>query len=210
MSDLITPWFYQFCWGFSSVPAADENREAEMKGYAQALCNAISGDGTASEAEVCVAMMPGVAFHSQPQNCCPRIAYIIAYASRCPLQIKWVQGYFATKGFGKLALEVETMAKSSEGKPIDAIIKETKDAMQIGTLKFAGRAIIYDAFRSSMIDGLHPDEEKSIVAIATAFDLTEDLVGQLKALAAKEEALRVEKAKLVTPGHPCLDPKYQQ
>ena len=83
MSDLITPWFYQFCWGFSSVPAADENREAEMKGYAQALCNAISGDGTASEAEVCVAMMPGVAFHSQPQNCCPRIAYIIAYASRC-------------------------------------------------------------------------------------------------------------------------------
>ena len=96
------------------------------------------------------------------------------------------------------------MAKSSEGKPIDAIIKETKEAMQIGTLNFAGRAIIYDAFRASMIDGLHPDEEKSIVAIATAFDLTEDLVGQLKALAAKEEDLRVEKAKLVTPGHPLL------
>ena len=118
------------------------------------------------------------------------------------MQIKWIQGYLATKGFGKLALEVETMAKSSEGKPIDAIIKETKEAMQIGTLNFAGRAIIYDAFRASMIDGLHPDEEKSIVAIATAFDLTEDLVGQLKALAAKEEDLRVEKAKLVTPGHP--------
>ena len=80
-TDLITPWFYQFCWGFSSVPAADENREAEMQGYAQALCNAVSGDGTASEAEVCVAMIPGVAFHSQP----PRIACParIAYASLC-------------------------------------------------------------------------------------------------------------------------------
>lgn len=125
------------------------------------------------------------------------------------MQINWVKGYLATKGFGNLAMAVPDMAKSSEGKSIETVIEETKIAMQIGTLKYAGRAIIYDAFRASMVDGLHPDEEKAIAAIATAFELDLELVSQLKALAIKEEALRAEKAKLVTPDHPCLDPKYK-
>ena len=49
-SPLAKAWFYNHYWGFSQVPASGggEDREKEMLGYAQALCNAISADGVAS------------------------------------------------------------------------------------------------------------------------------------------------------------------
>lgn len=118
---LAKAWFYQFSWGFSTVPAtgtADE-RDAEMLVYAQSLCNAIAADGKASDTE-----------------------------------IAWVQGYLANKGFGNLVHEVEAMAKAAESKTIDQMVADTKKAMDVGSLKFAGPAVIFDSIRAAMVDGL--------------------------------------------------------
>jgi len=173
---LAKAWFYQFSWGFSTVPAtgtADE-RDAEMLVYAQSLCNAIAADGKASDTE-----------------------------------IAWVQGYLANKGFGNLVHEVEAMAKAAESKTIDQMVADTKKAMDVGSLKFAGPAVIFDSIRAAMVDGLDDKEYAATVAMAGAFGLSAEKVEELKELALEEEAFRAKKARIVTPGHPCLDAKYQ-
>lgn len=118
---LAKAWFYQFSWGFSTVPATGtaDDRDAEMLVYAQSLCNAIAADGKASDTE-----------------------------------IAWVQGYLANKGFGNLVPEVEAMAKAAESKTIDQMVADTKKAMDVGSLKFAGPAVIFDSIRAAMVDGL--------------------------------------------------------
>jgi len=173
---LAQAWFYQYCWGFSTVPAAGtaDDRNMEMLGYAQSLCNAIAADGEASDAE-----------------------------------IAWVQGYLANKGYGKLAHEVEVMAKAAESKTIDQMVADTKKAMDVGTLKFAGSAVIFDSIRAAMVDGLDDKEWTATVAMAGAFGLSAEKIEELKELAMEEEAFRAKKARIVTPGHPCLDVKYQ-
>ena len=122
--------------------------------------------------------------------------------------IAWVQGYLACKGFGSLAHEVEIMAKDAEKKSADEVVADTKASMQIGTLRFAGTAIIFDSIRAAMVDGLDEKEEAAIIAMGGAFDINAAKVAELKSLAFEEEAFRAKKAKIVTPGHPCLDPKY--
>ena len=171
---MATAWFYQYCWGFSSVPAETTDRDEEMRRYSQALCNVIGADGTSSKAE-----------------------------------IAWVQGYFANKGYGNLVDEVEKMAKAAEGKTLEEVTAETKEALNVGTLRFAANAIIYDSIRAAMADGLDDKEFKATITIGKAFGLSAEKVEEIKELVLEEEALKPKKARLVTPGHPCLDEKYQ-
>ena len=175
--DGATAFFYMDCWGFSSVPAASDDlkeRETEMLGYAQALCNAIAADGSASETE-----------------------------------IAWVKGYLACKGYGELAHQVEAMAKAAAGKSLEQIVADTKASLAVGTLKFAGKAMVYDSIRASMADGLDDKEEIAIQKIAEAFGLDSAGYTELKNIAAEEEALRAKKAKVIVPGHPSLASKYR-
>ena len=83
--------------------------------------------------------------------------------------------------------------------------------MNIGSLncKFAGKAVIFDSIRAAMVDGFADKEWTATVAIGGAFGLSEGEVEQLKELAMDEEALRAKKARIITPGHPNLDAKYQ-
>ena len=111
---------------------------------------------------------------------------IAADGEASPGEIAWVQGYLSCKGFGALAGEVQAMAKAAEGKSIAEVVEDTKASMQVGTLKFAGRAIIFDSIRAAIADGLDPQELQAIAAIAGAFDLDGIVVGQLLALVEEE------------------------
>jgi len=122
-------------------------------------------------------------------------------------EIEWVQGYLACKGYGSLAQEVEDMAKAGEGKSLEQIVADTTTSMEIGSLKFAGRAIVYDSIRASMADGIAAKEEVAIKAIAAAFHVED--YDQIKELAMEEEAHRAKKAKLIVADHPNLAAEYQ-
>jgi hypothetical protein len=101
------------------------------------------------------------------------------------------------------------MAKAAEGKSLEQIVADTKASLELGTLKFAGKAIVYDSIRASMADGSSGKEEVAIQKIAEAFGLDSAGYTELKNIAAEEEALRAKKAKIIVPGHPCLAPKYR-
>lgn len=128
-----------------------------------------------------------------------------------PREISWIKGYIANKGFGILVDEVDAMAKEAEEKTLEQVAADTKEALTLnsGTLVFAGRAIIFDAFRASMADGLDHKEKHVIVTIAAEFDIDAAMVDEIQKLAEEEEAFRAKKAKLITPGHPNLETKYQ-
>jgi hypothetical protein len=124
-------------------------------------------------------------------------------------EIAWVQGYLACKGFGSLAHQVVEMAKAAEAKSVEQIVEDTKASMNIGSLKFAGKAIVYDSLRASMADGLDAKEDKAIAAIAGAFGVDAAGYAEIKELALAEEAHRAKKAKIILPGHPNLAAKYK-
>ena len=89
------------------------------------------------------------------QSLCNAIA---ADGKASDTEIAWVQGYLANKGFGNLVHEVEAMAKAAESKTVDQMVADTKKAMDVGSLKFAGPAVIFDSIRAAMVDGLDDKE----------------------------------------------------
>ena len=113
----------------------------------------------------------------------------------------------ASKGFGSLVDQVEQMAKTSEVKTIDEMVADSEACVQIQASM--GSAIIFDSIRAAMVDGLDAKEEAAILTIAGAFGIDAATVAELKELADDEEALGAKKAKIIIPGHPCLDAKYQ-
>jgi len=132
---------------------------------------------------------------------------ISADGEASPSEVAWVQGHLSCKGFGSLTDEVADVAKAAEGKSLDQVVADTKASLQIGTLRFAGKAIVCDSLRASTTDGLDAKEEVAIKAVAAALSV-EDF-DQLKELSVEEEAHRAKKVNLVVPGHPNVAAKRQ-
>ena len=159
------------------IPAEGADRLEETKRFAGALCNAIAGDGVASEEE-----------------------------------ISYIQGILAAKSFpDEVVAAVPDMARNSEGRTLEQIAAETKEMMELGTLKFAGRVICYHAIQASAQDGLADDEVVAIKEIGKHMNVDESTIDELIELNREEEAFRKKKVRMIMPnGHPELDKKYSE
>merc|ERR1712183_574127 len=72
----------------------------------------------------------------------------------------WIQGYMAVKNMGpKVQSELEALC--AKPKDLEQVAQDTVDAMSVGTLKFAGRAIVFDSIRAAAADGVAPEEKKA-------------------------------------------------
>jgi uncharacterized membrane protein YebE (DUF533 family) len=115
----------------------------------------------------------------------------------------WIVGYFAAKGYPP---EVISEAQSLSPTAIDAI----PELMRLGILRKSARILIYDAIRAASVDGFHPKERDTVLAVAEALGIDAAAVAEIERLVEDESAIRERRIRLLMPeGHPNLHPRYQ-
>lgn len=116
----------------------------------------------------------------------------------------------AAKGFpDDVVKAVPDMAKNSEGKSLEQVAEETREMMNVGTLKFAGTVISYHAIQACAADGLDPKEIEAIKVVAGVLNVDAATVDSLIELWKEEQLFLQKKVDVILPvGHPNLDKAF--
>mmetsp|Transcript_7926 Transcript_7926/g.12800 ORF Transcript_7926/g.12800 Transcript_7926/m.12800 type:complete len:189 (-) Transcript_7926:124-690(-) len=126
-------------------------------------------------------------------------------------ELEWIQGYMAVKNMGsKVQSEIPSLCERAAKETLKDVAQDTAESMKVGTLRFAGRAIVFDAIRAASADGLDAKEKEAIYVMGEKFGLTKQCIAKLIQQVEKEEVVKMDRMKLIFPdGHPCLMAKYR-
>mmetsp|Transcript_16115 Transcript_16115/g.29047 ORF Transcript_16115/g.29047 Transcript_16115/m.29047 type:complete len:180 (-) Transcript_16115:108-647(-) len=121
-------------------------------------------------------------------------------------EMRFIMGYCASKGYPQSIMnDIPGMCRAAETKSREDVLKETKELLTLGSLKNAGRQIIYDGIRAASRDGLDGKERAAIESVAKELGVEEDTLSKIYDLVDQENSLRAGRIKLLFPdGHPCL------
>jgi len=115
-------------------------------------------------------------------------------------EVAFIIGYCASKGYPSSILDdIPAMCKEAESKSSEDVANETKELLNMGSLRFTSRQIIYDAIRAAEQDGLSREELDAIANVGRGLGVSAEDVESIHQLIKKETALIATRVNVLFP-----------
>jgi hypothetical protein len=123
-------------------------------------------------------------------------------------QVIHLKGFFTSKGYDKRLIDsIDSLLEEAAGMIEWEVSVKAGLLNNIGSLRKASGAMVYDMFRCAIIEDFPADQMIAIVMIAMEMGIAAKQIDALQALTIKERNLEIERSKILFPvGHPNLDP----